>query len=181
MADDRTQIGTVEKVSPGQRRLRIEMPKSYVAYAMTLKSLECRQRDGKVINCRIATSTQTGDGIAVTVVPGVPRDTIAQLKKCRIVVKSDEVVRDSNRYDAEELNGLTVVDAMGVRVARVVSGFETRANAMIELKLSSGSVMILPVVPEVVRLVDWSTQRLVLMPDIPLENLTDEEDGVTHA
>jgi hypothetical protein len=82
--EDRTYIGTVASVSPGKRRLRIEMATSYVSYALGLSSLDLERKDGSVLKCRVASSTRVGDGIAVELVAGVPRDMIAQLKKSRI-------------------------------------------------------------------------------------------------
>jgi ribosomal 30S subunit maturation factor RimM len=167
--NDRTHIGVVLTVSPGQRRLRIEMATSFVSYALSLSVLECRKKDGSVLKCRVASSTKTSDGIAVMFVAGVPRDTIAQLKKARIVVASDHIVRDPQRYDIEELVGLSVFDAEGMDVAIVASGFDTTANGMIEVQLTNGAVMVLPVVPEVVDRVDWLVNRVVLQPGVPLD------------
>lgn len=177
--EDRTHIGTVASVSPGKRKLRIEMATSYVAYALRLTSLECKQKDGMVLECRVASSTQTGDGIVVTLVAGVPRDTIAQLKNSRIVAPTEEIVRDPLRYDVEELTGLSVWNADEAVVGIVVSGFDTRANGMVELKTTGGASIVLPVVPEVVDRVDWLAERVVLMPGVPLDGVSDSDDDDT--
>jgi len=177
---DRAHIGTVLTVSPGQRRVRIEMATSYVAYALSLSVLECRKKDGSVLKCRVASSTKTSDGITVKFVAGVPRDTIAQLKRVRIVVAPEDVVRDAQHYDIDELVGLSVVSADEKDVANVVSGFDTKANGMIEIELTNGASMVLPVVPEVVGNVDWLANRVVLMPGVPLDGISDFDDDDTE-
>ncbi|MFP6615700.1 MAG: hypothetical protein VCB26_04800 [Candidatus Hydrogenedentota bacterium] len=166
-------------MSPGKRRLRIEMATSYVSYALGLSSLDFERKDGTVLKCRVASSTKAGDGIAVALVAGVPRDMIAQLKKNRIVVPSNDVVRDPLRYDMEELAGLSVLSADESVVGTVVSGFDTRANGMIELKMLDGASIVLPVVPEVVSRVDWLSACVVLMPGVPLNGVLDSDNDDT--
>lgn len=152
------------------------MPTSYVSYALSLSILECRKKDGSVLKCRVASSTKTRDGITATLVAGVPRDTIAQLKKVRIVATTDEIVRDAQHYDIDELVGLLVQDSEGTVVANVASGFDTKANGMIEIELTNGTPMVLPVVPEVVDRVDWLANLVVLTPGVPLDGILDSDE-----
>lgn len=177
--EGRTYIGTVTSVSPGKRKLRIEMPTSYTAYALSLSVLEIEQRDGATLKCRVSASSAANDGISVTLVAGVPRDTIAQLKKSLIVADTDAVVRDPNRYDMEELVGLSVYDAEGAQVGSVASAFKTRANGMVELKRLDASTIVLPVVPEVVDSVDWLANRLLLKSGVPLDGAIDDDEDKT--
>jgi ribosomal 30S subunit maturation factor RimM len=155
------------------------MATSYVSYALGLSSLDLERKDGSVLKCRVASSTRVGDGIAVELVAGVPRDMIAQLKKSRIAAASNEVVRDPLRYDMDELTGLSVWSADDAVVGTVASGFDTRANGMIELKTVAGASIVLSVVPEVIRRVDWLSACVVLMPGVPLDGAvdSDEDDG----
>lgn len=168
-----TRIGIITTASAGNRTLRIEMPRSYVAYALSLQVLECIKKDGTAVKCRVASIKKSNDGIIAKVVPGVPRDTIAQLKKCSVVTSDESFTRDTERYDSYELSGLSVIDADGMKVGTVEAGFETRANGMMEITLRSGGVVLLPIVPEVVDSLDWNANEVRLMPDVPLD-----DDGV---
>lgn len=163
-----TRIGRIASVSPGSRTLRVEMTSSYVAYALSLSTLECEMKDGTLLKCRVASSKKSNDGVIVTVVPGVPRDTVAQLKKCAIVVPDVTGIRDTQRYDAKELAGLSVINGAGESVGIVEAGFETSANGMMEVFLSKGGELLLPVVPEIIDSVDWDAKRLTLQPNVPL-------------
>jgi ribosomal 30S subunit maturation factor RimM len=79
----------------------------------------------------------------------------------------------------DELTGLSVWSADDAVVGTVASGFDTRANGMIELKTVAGASIVLSVVPEVIRRVDWLSACVVLMPGVPLDGAvdSDEDDG----
>ena len=177
--DEQTHIGRVERVSPGNRTIRIEMAKSYVAYAMTLPVLRCKQKDGTILRCRVETAKPSKEGLAVTMVAGVPRDTIAQLKNNRIVVPSDEVQRDTEHYDTDELIGLQVNTPAKTEVGIVTGAFDTKASGMAEVELSNGVPILLPIVPEIVAQVDWTSNTLHLCSDAPIEAAMNEDNDDT--
>ena len=168
-------IGVISSVNPGKRSLRIEVPRSYRRQIGSMPILECVDRQGKAVRCRVASIKESPDGLIATVVPGVPRDTIAQLKKNAIAVLDDPELRDTERFDAKELAGLKLADAEGKVIGSVASGFETSANSMIEVDLHGGGAMMLPVTPEIVAEVDWVQGLLLLMPGVPIGGELDEE------
>jgi ribosomal 30S subunit maturation factor RimM len=177
--DEQTHIGRIERVSPGNRMIRIEMAKSYVAYAMTLPVLRCEQKDGSILRCRVETARPSKEGLAVTMVAGVPRDTIAQLKNNRIVVPSDEVLRDCKNYDVDELVGLKVYTPNKTQVGTVTGAFDTQANGMAEVLLSNDAQVLLPIVPEIVARVDWTSNALHLSSEAPIEAAMHQDNDDT--
>jgi hypothetical protein len=170
-------IGIIASVSPGSRTLRIELAKSYIAYVMALPVLECILKDGRPVKCRVASMTESSDGVTAKIVPGVPRDIIAQLKKCAIAGLDDPAIRSTERYDPEELTDLELVNAEGTVVGEVVAGFKTKANGMMEVVLNAGGSMFLPVVPQVLKSIDWVSKRACLMPDVPLDGAQDDDES----
>ena len=172
---DQLHIGSITSVNPGKRSLRIEVPRSWRQAVKSMTILECVNRQGQAVRCRVASSKESTEGVIATVVPGVPRDTIAQLKKHAIAVPNDLALRDSKRFDAEELSGLNLADASGAIVGRVAGGFKTSANGMIEVELHGGGAMILPVTSEVVASVDWVHDQVLLMPEVPIDGGMDED------
>lgn len=177
---DLIHIGVITSVNPGKRSLRIEMPRSRRRQVLALDTLICVHRNGTMVRCRVASIKEVPDGLIATVVAGVPRDTIAQLKKHAIAVTDDPALRDAEQFDAKELAGLTLVDSTGTAVGRVTAGFETSANAMIEVDLHGGGAMLLPVTSDVVAQVDWTKECLALKPGVPLDggmNDDNEEPG----
>lgn len=174
---DLIHIGVITSVTPGKRVLRIETPRSYRATLKTMSTLECIEKNGTVIRCRVDSIKESPDGLIAKVVPGVPRDTIAQLKKCAIGFPDDPELRDTDRFDAEELSGLTLIDADGTVVGAVEAGFKTKANGMIEVSLHGGGSMLLPVTPDVIAEVNWVNNQLRLMPRVPIDGgVNDESD-----
>ena len=177
--DEHSYIGRIERVSPGNRTLRIDMSTSYIAYALTLMVLHCEQKDGSILRCRVETAKPSKDGLIVTVVAGVPRDTIAQLKSNKIVAPACDIVRDTEHYDVEELVGLRVSTPLDEKAGIVIAAFDTKANGMAELELSNGVTMLLPIVPETVERVDWTSNTLHLCTDAPIHAAMDDENNDT--
>ena len=177
--DEHSCIGRIERVSPGNRTLRIDMATSYIAYAMTLEVLRCEQKDGSILRCRVETAKQSKDGMIVTVVPGVPRDTIAQLKNNNIVAPTSDIVRDTHHYDVEELIGLRVSTPENKNAGSITAAFDTKANGMAELELSNGAVVLLPIVPETVDRVDWTSNTLHLCNDAPIHDTMEDDNDDT--
>ena len=178
--DDQSYIGRIERVSPGNRTIRIEMGTSYIAYALSLPVLRCEQKDGSILRCRVETAKPSKEGLIVTVVAGVPRDTIAQLKNNRIVVPTGDIVRDAKRYDVDELVGLSVSTPQHDSVGTILAAFETKANGMAEVELRNGTQVLVPIVSELVDRVDWTSNTLHLCSDAPIAAaLLDEHDDDT--
>lgn len=177
--DEHSYIGRIERVSPGNRTLRIDMATSYIAYALTLEVLRCEQKDGSILRCRVQTAKPSKDGLIVTVVAGVPRDTIAQLKNNNIVAPASDIVRDTHHYDVEELVGLKVSTPKDENAGTVTAAFDTKANGMAELELSNGTTMLLPIVPETVERVDWTSNTLHLCSDVPIHAAMDDNNDDT--
>lgn len=176
---EQTYIGRVDRVSPGNRTIRIEMAKSYIAYAMTLPILRCEQKDGSILRCRVETAKPSKEGLAVTMVAGVPRDTIAQLKNNRIVVPSDEVQRDAQHFDTDELVGLQVNTPAHTQIGTVTGTFDTQANGMAEVELNNGAQVLIPIVPELIAQVDWTNSTLHLSSEAPIEAAMNQENDDT--
>ena len=174
-----TTIGRIERVSPGNRRLRVEMATSYRVYALGLSVLRCEQQDGAILRCRVETAKPSKEGLIVTVVAGVPRDTIAQLKNNKIVALTSDIVRDTEHYDTDELVGLRVATPTAENIGTVIAGFDTKANGMVEVELTGGASLLLPVVPEIVARVDWASNTLYLCSDAPMQATMDDENNDT--
>lgn len=177
--DEQSYIGRIERVSPGNRTLRIEMAKSYIAYALTLPVLRCEQKDGSILRCRVEMAKPSKEGIIVTVVAGVPRDTIAQLKNNKIVVPASEIKRDTLHYDVEELVGLRVTTPKEEQAGTIIAAFKTKANGMAEVELNNGANLLLPIVPEIVERVDWSSNTLHLCSDAPIQAAMNNDNDDT--
>lgn len=163
VAEEFTDAGFVKSVNPARRELRVEAADGVITKLEGRTWLHVRDATGEVMRCKIAKlSPQRGFAI-VTVAAGVPRDTVAGLKGSRVVLPADEMKeRDGREVDAAELTGMSVVGVNGPLIGEVVSGFETKANGVLEVLRPDGGSLLLPLVPEVIEEIDWDANKVVV-------------------
>ncbi len=175
MAEEFADAGHVKSVNPARRELRVEAADGVIAKLEGRAWLHVRDAAGAVTRYKIVEfSPQSGFAI-VTVVVGVPRDTVAGLKGRRVVLPADEMEeRGGWEVDAAELAGMTVVGVNGPLLGEVVAGFETKANGVLEVLRPDGTSLLLPLVREVVEKVDWDARKVVVHDIAPFAV---EQDG----
>lgn len=169
-------IGAVVSVNPARRQVRLQIAGSYTPTLEGIAWLYTKLRSGQVLKSKVEKVHAVGTNPIVTLVPGVPRDTVAQMMKAVVVVDRSDVVRSSVKYDLTELEGLKLESADGQLFGRVITTFTTPAHGMMEVQQDGGSLLLMPAIPQVIQSVDWDRGR-VLVGDIePYAVGSDEDD-----
>ncbi len=163
MDEEFAKAGTVRSVNPARRELRIEGPQARVADLAGREWLHVEETTGEILRCKIAgVSVQRGFAI-VTLAAGVSRDTVAGLKGHCIVSPVGELKEGGAfEFDAAELVGMSIVSVDGSIIGEVVAGFDTKANGVVEVLRPEGGSLLLPVVPEAIREVDWDGGKVIV-------------------
>ena len=163
VAEEFTDAGYVKSVNPARRELRVEAAEGVITKLEGRAWLHVRDAAGEVMRYKIVKLSPQRGFVIVTVVAGVPRDTVARLKGSRIVLPADEM-KDRGRWevDAAELAGMTVVGVNGPLIGEIVSGFDTKANGVLEVLRPDGGSLLLPLVPEVIEEIDWDAKKVVV-------------------
>ncbi len=155
------EIGVVVSVNPARRELRLSVDPAHEYQLKSMKWLRLAERDGRQGRYRVAEVRMVDEGVCITLVAGVLRDTVARLKGARAVVWPEEYVEPP--HDAlpfSEIVGFDVVGP-GERVLGTVTDvFPTPAHDVVEIKLVEGTLILVPGVEEVVTGLDWERKCL---------------------
>lgn len=155
------EIGLVVSVNPARRELRLSVEPAHEYQFKNMTWVRLTQRDGRQGRYRIADIRALDEGVCITLVPGVLRDTVARLKGARAVVLPDEYVAPP--HDAlpfSEVVGFDVVGPEERSLGTVTDVFPTPAHDVVEIELVGGTRILVPAVDEVVTGIDWKGKRL---------------------
>lgn len=162
MAEHRVEIGTVTGVNPARRELRIKPARGRSADYENLAWVQAIPRDGEPpLRCRVARSRTSGETALVALAPGVPRDTVAKMKGWTLaVLETERKSHGEEDFDVSDLLNFDVIDGAGVLLGSIVSTYETKANAVLEVEKTDGGIVQLPVIEQVIARVDWKAGRV---------------------
>jgi len=158
MAADRIAIGYVRAVTPGKRLLRIAPARGRERDLRAADWLRVDLRepapDGRhTIRCRVERATEDQGQFLVTVMAGVPRDTVALMKGGEIWVDKSELLRPESGYEPADLMGLRVVAASGAVLGTVVELY-FGAQVVAEIEKEDGGLIRVPLIEQVVAAVE---------------------------
>lgn len=163
MADSWIVIGAVGSVNPAKRILRVDAEARHAHQFEDVKQLRLRTPDGAIKAVRVTGARDTEQGILLTLAAGVTRDTVAAMRKAKVVIAPDEVKpRPKGIYIAEDFSGMSVVTPDGQSVGTVTDAVATPAGFVIELESPSGERMLVPVVDEVVHGINLDAKRITV-------------------
>jgi 16S rRNA processing protein RimM len=169
-------IGAVLSANPAKRQVRLQIVGSYVPTLDGVTWLYTKLQSGQVLKSKVEKVQAVGANPIVTLVPGVTRDTVARLAKAALVVHADDIIRSATRYDLTELEGLNVETADGKVLGRVDTTFTTPAHGVMEMRRKNGASLLVPVIPEVIRSVDWDRSRIRVGDIAPYAADMDDDD-----
>ena len=127
--------------------------------------LYVEENTGEIGRFKVASVALRAGYAAITLAPGVPRDTVARLKGRRVVVPEAEAKskpRGVLDIAAAELTGMSIETADGTLVGEIVAGFETKANGVLEVRRPDGSSLLLPLIPEVIEELDLDRRKVIV-------------------
>ncbi len=158
-------IGRVRSVNPVRRELHIDMGRGRRSEFENVEWLRVVLDSGETLRCRVAALRVDSDKKATaTLVPGVSKDAVRNMKGAQVVVVEDEL-RPRNKWDfaPEELTEMTVATVSGEVLGTVAGAFETRAHIVMEVEKQNGGSFLLPAVPEVLKEIDFDARRIVVL------------------
>ncbi len=168
MAEHRVEIGTVTGVNPARRELRIKPARGRSADYEGLVWVQAIPRDGEPLLCRVARSRASVETALVALAPGVPRDTVAKMKGWTLaVLETKRKSHGEEDFDVSDLLNFDVVDGAGALLGSIVSAYETKANAVLEIEKVDGGIIQLPAIEQVIAHVDWKAGRVEVGDIVP--------------
>lgn len=179
MADETVEIGVVHSVNPARREIRVTPRSVHVHEFARLEWVGLTLPDGQEKRCRVAAVNTRGPEPVVTLVAGVPKDSVAAMRGAHVFLRRDELKGlEDGQFYLDELLGLNVETRSGVLLGRVCDVFETAANDVVEIERPDGSGFMLAVVPEAVDGFERDTRLVVVDEFMPFAV---EQDGGEHA
>lgn len=164
MAGPERYAGTVTRIYPAKREIRIEPEPGFRSVLEKLNVLEMALRDGSQIRCRVKCAHWNGDERVVEFVPGVMRDAVGRMKRAQIVVDEGTACAPFESIETAPLaalEGFDVADENGL-IGRIIRTVVTKAGGILEVERSGGGTVLLPSVPELVSDIDFDAKRIVV-------------------
>jgi len=163
MAEHWIPIGTVNAVNPARREIRIKPEPARKDQFNQVQWLRVTLREGAGLRCRVNQTRAAGGYVIVALNPGVPRDTIAQMKGAFVEAGLDEKrSAEAGALAVEELEGLAVVDGTGAVLGTVAAIYTAGGNDVLEVEAADGSRFRFPAIPEAIEDVDLDRGRLTV-------------------
>ncbi len=148
-------VGVVQSVQAQRRELRVKARPGRGAAIVAQDVLLLERANGGTLRCKVLHARETERYCLIVLVPGVPRDTVAELAGARVLGPKTAVARDGAvPLDLEALRGLRVVDEDGAAVGKVSALYDGKAHAIVEIRKPEGGALTIPVIPETVLDVD---------------------------
>lgn len=162
MADDWTAMGTVKSVNPRKRTIRVKCATVRTPDLAALNWVRVQLNPNRPIRCRIEQAREHGDCVDLTLTAGVPQDTLARMRGATVDMDPRALrVPDGDDWAPGDLTGMIVVDdATGESLGVVDDVYETAANAAMAVSAEGKPTLMLPVIPELILLVDFDAKEI---------------------
>jgi ribosomal 30S subunit maturation factor RimM len=168
-------VGMVVSVNAARREARIGAVSCHAKMIIASQWLEFRRPGSDTpLRCRVAQARQSERGVQVTLVPGVPRETVATLKGASVMVRGDAPQGSATDYDRDRLLGSDVRDETDVLIGRVSDFYETPANDIVEITRPNGATCLLPLIEAVI--VGFDADRGALVVRDMASHVVNDED-----
>jgi ribosomal 30S subunit maturation factor RimM len=173
---DDISIGKVENVNPSKRTLRLHVIKSYGINLPNLEWLKGKLTNGEPFRYRVAHVEGLGSDWTLTLVPGVPRNTCAGLKKATIVFPEADLIRSENEFELDELTGLVMVTDEQKRIGEITGAMNTNAGGVLEVSRNDGASLLIPALDTIIRRIDWEAGKVEVNDITPYAVHQDSDD-----
>lgn len=174
MAEPRVHIGSVSSVNAARREVRIEPVRGYEGLYRDMKWVRLAPSAETELKCKIADVRAHGKTVIVRLGPGLPRDTVAQLKNAAVLALPQELKTRPTVLTAEELLGMTIVEEKGAVLGVITQAYAARANDMIEVTRTDGTTFMLPLIEKLVARINWELGEVAVC-DITPYTVTNED------
>jgi ribosomal 30S subunit maturation factor RimM len=174
--EDGISIGTVESVNPSKRTLRLHVIKSYGVNLPNLEWVKGKLTNGEPFRYRVARVEGKASEWTLTLVPGVPRNTCAGLKKATLVFPEADLVRSETEFELDELTGLEMVTDEQHRIGEITGTMDTNAGGVLEVSQQDGASLLIPALDTIIRRVDWKAGRVEVNDITPFAVHHDSDD-----
>lgn len=151
----------IRSVNPARRELRIVPHPRYEAVFEALHWLHVAWPDGRRLRCKVDALRAGSGTVIVALAAGVARDTVAQMRRARVVVPPEAVPAELP-WHSTDLFELRAETEAGEALGQVVEIIETPGNDVLVLEDLAGRRLLLPVIPQVVRAVDMEAGVITL-------------------
>ena len=176
---DGISIGTVENVNPSKRTLRLRIIKSYGINLPNLEWLKGTLKGGEPFRYRVAHVEGAESDWTLTLVPGVPRNTCAELKKAAIIFPETELLRSENEFELDELTGLVMETNEPKRIGEITGTMNTNAGGVLEVSQKNGASLLIPALDTIIQRVDWKAGKVEVNDITPFAVHQDSDDDST--
>jgi ribosomal 30S subunit maturation factor RimM len=150
--------GKVHSVNPGKRQVRIQPAGKDVPDEAFLGRLRLRLTDGRELRSLVAALRRPHGMVVVELTPGTPRDSVAAMRGAEVLWETDEAaVALLERREVDALIGMRLVGPDEAEIGEVVGALETPAHGVVEVRQPDGRNLLLPVIPEAVKRIEWES------------------------
>lgn len=154
MAQEWVQIGRVRSVNPGRREVRIAPAPGHSQAFESMTWLQVVLRDGETMRCRVA-AMRGGEAPVATLALGVPRDHVARMKGAAVLLEEERAVATVKlRKHADVAAGMRVIGPDDAIIGVITDLYRSGVNDACIIEKTGGGVMLLPLIEQVVALVD---------------------------
>ncbi len=174
MPEERVCSGKVVSVRPDRREVRVDPVPGMEDRVQTDGWVWFRAVTGREWKCKVIGVRRTGQGVVITVSPGTPKDTIAQLRGAEALAPASPEGELEPLYTLDDLRGLTVARGDGTIAGHVTDLYDGKAHAMAAVETPDGAERIIPLIPQVVESVDLEA-GVITVGDLTPYSLSDED------
>lgn len=141
-----------------------------------LKWLKGKLTNGEPFRYRVANVEGTGSDWTLTLVPGVPRNTCAGLKKATVIFPETELNRSENEFELSELTGLVMVTDEQETIGKITGTMKTNAGGVLEVSQNNGISLLIPALDTIIRRVVWAKGKVEVNDITPYAVHDDSDD-----
>lgn len=161
MPHDRIEIGTVRTVNPAKRELRIAAAPARAKHLNQLEWIHVAPEGGEPMRCKVVECREAAPGFIVSLAAGVSRESVADMRNARVYADAGTLSDQSDALAPEDLEGMTVYDAEGLKLGAVTYSQEAAGNLIIDVDTDDGGFT-MPVVPESVERIDVEARTITV-------------------
>ena len=158
-----TEIGRVRSLNPQRREVRI---KPVTAHEQAFQSAEwlyfAQLGKTEPLRCRVKALSLGKDKVVAVLAPGVPRDTVAELRGATVVVPSETAAPRRIEWSIRGLVGMDVREEDGTPLGVVTEVYEGPANDAFCVARPGGGRITLPAIDLVITDVDLDAGEITV-------------------
>ena len=174
-------IGRIESVQPARREVRLTPPTRLRDVIAAAGWLTVTTAEGRALRCKVSGVRWHGDAALIALAPGVPRDTVANMRGLDAAIETVDAPQEDDGLDAAELMDMTVADEAGREIGKIVGVIDTPAHGVLEIERAGGDVAMVPAIPETIARVDWDAGRVTVRDLTPYAVMSGDDERPRQA